>query len=108
LTEGALLGSLRAVSSAGTWRAPDGQILQPGHSYSQASASPVPTGKVTRYDIDVFPTYATIAKGHSIRITLATADSPHLMPTTPELANLAGGVYQVQLGTSAVELPLSG
>jgi uncharacterized protein len=106
LTEGALLGSLRAASSAGTWRAPDGQILQPGHSYSQASASPVPTGKLTRYDIDVFPTYATIAKGHRIRITLGTADSPHLMPTTPELANLAGGVYQVQLGSSAVELPL--
>ena len=54
----------------------------------------------------MFPTYATIAKGHSIRVTLSTADTPHLLPTLPELANLAGGVYQVQLGSSAVEIPL--
>jgi putative CocE/NonD family hydrolase len=107
LTEGALLGSLRAVSSAGTWRGKDGQILQPGHTYAQASAVPVTPGKLTRYDLDVFPTYATIAKGHSIRVTLSTADTPHLIPTVPELAQLAGGVYQVQLGTSAVEIPLS-
>ncbi|HZZ97006.1 MAG TPA: CocE/NonD family hydrolase [Jatrophihabitantaceae bacterium] len=106
LTEGALLGSLRKVSSTGTWRAKDGQILQPFHTYSKQDAAPVTAGKLTRYDIDVFPTYATIAKGHSIRITLSTADTPHLLPTEPELANLAGGVYQVQLGSSAAEIPL--
>ncbi len=33
LTEGALLGSLRKVSSSGTWRAKDGEILQPFHTY---------------------------------------------------------------------------
>jgi putative CocE/NonD family hydrolase len=108
LTEGALLGSLRKVSKAGTWPGKDGQILQPGHTYSKASAAAVTPGKLTRYDIDVFPTYATIAKGHRIRITLSTADTPHLVPTIPELARLAGGVYQVQLGSSAVEIPLIG
>ena len=106
LTEGALLGSLRKVSSSGTWRAKDGEILQPFHTYSKHDATPVTPGKLTRYDIDVFPTYATIAKGHSIRVTLSTADTPHLLPTLPALANLAGGVYQVQLGSSAVEIPL--
>jgi hypothetical protein len=106
LTEGALLGSLRKVSSGRTWRGQDGQILQPFHTYSAQDATPVTPGKLTRYDVDVFPTYATIAKGHSIRITLSTADTPHLLPTEPELANLTGGMYQVQLGTSAVEIPL--
>ena len=61
---------------------------------------------MTRYDLEVFPTYATIAAGHSIRVTLSTADTPHLVPTVPELANLTGGVYQVRIGSSAVELPL--
>ena len=54
----------------------------------------------------MFPTYATVPAGDSIRITLSTADTPHLLPTLPELANLAGGQYQVKLGSSAVEIPL--
>jgi hypothetical protein len=64
---------------------------------------------VTRYDIEVFPTYDTLPAGHRIRITLSTADTPHLAPTAPALANLLGGVYQVQLSPnapSAVEIPL--
>jgi hypothetical protein len=108
LTEGALLGSLRAVSPAGTWKS-GGQILQVAHTYSTASAEPVTPGAVTRYDIEVFPTYATLPAGHRIRITLSTADTPHLLPTIPELAKLFGGVYLVQMSPtapSAVEIPL--
>ena len=108
LTEGALLGSLRAGDPATTWTAADGQILQAGHPYTAASAQPVPVGKTVRYDIEVFPTYATIAAGHRLRITLTTADTPHLVPTLPALANLIGGVYSVELGgsgPSAVEIP---
>jgi uncharacterized protein len=107
LTEGALLGSLRHLSQRGTWRGRDGQILLPDHTYAQQDARPVVPGKLTRYDIEVFPTYATIAKGHHIRVTLATADTPHLVPTLPALANLTGGVYQVKIGSSAIELPLA-
>ena len=39
LTEGAMLGSLRKVSSTGTWRGQDGEILQPGHTYSKKDAA---------------------------------------------------------------------
>jgi hypothetical protein len=109
LTEGALLGSMRAQSSAQTWRAADGQIVKPGHTFTKASSQAVTPGKLTRYDIEVFPTYDTVAKGHRIRVTLSTADSPHLVPTAPALANLVGGAYQVQISPtapSAVELPL--
>jgi putative CocE/NonD family hydrolase len=109
LTEGALIGSSRAVSLTGTWTGPDGQILQVAHTYSKADSAPVTPGKLTRYDIDVFPTYVTVPAGHRIRITLATADTPHLLPTVPELANLLGGLYLVQISPSApsaVEIPL--
>lgn len=96
LTEGALLGSLRAVNVARSWRAPGGGYLLPYHPYTQASATPVVPGKVTRYDIEIFPTFATIPAGHSIRMTVSTADTPHLSPTAPELANLLGGVYTLE------------
>jgi predicted acyl esterase len=109
LTEGALLGSLRAQDPSSTWTDANGQTMKPGHAYHQADASPVPRGVVTRYDIEVFPTYATIAAGHRIRITLSTTDTPHLAPALPALINLLGGVYAVQRSAtapSAVELQL--
>lgn len=109
LTEGALLGSLRAVSPAGTWTTKSGQMLQVGHSYSESSMQPVKPGALTRYDIDVFPTYATIPKGDRIRVSLATSDTPHLEPTVPDIAKLLGGSYSVEISPSApsaVELPL--
>jgi putative CocE/NonD family hydrolase len=110
LTEGALLGSLRALDPATTWTAANGQIVQAGHTYSQPSARPVVPGQLTRYDIEVFPTYDTVATGHRIRVMLSTADTPHLVPTAPELVNLLGGVYTVQhspAAASAVEIPLA-
>ncbi len=109
LTEGALLGSLRAQSASRTWLDSSGQVMLPGQTFSQASAAPVVAGQLTRYDIEVFPTYATIVAGHHIRVTLSTADTPHLAPTVPELANLLGGVYSIQrgpAGPSGVELQL--
>jgi len=109
LTEGALLGSLRSLDASSTWTATDGQVLQAGHSYSAASVAAVSPGKMTRYDIEVYPTYATIAAGHRIRIAISTADTPHLLPTLPALAHLIGGVYGVQSGglyPSAVEMDL--
>jgi len=108
LTEGALLGSLRALNADRSWRV-DGKTVMPYHDYTRGSAVPVVPGRVTRYDIEVFPTYATIAAGHRIRLTLATTDLPHLLPTAPALANLVGGIYQVQRGESApssVTIPL--
>ena len=69
----------------------------------------VPTGKVTRYDIEIFPTVAQIAGGHQLRLTLTTSDTPHLLPTRTQAADLAGGVYNVQRNRGApsfLELPL--
>jgi hypothetical protein len=57
----------------------------------------------------VFPTVARIVKGHSLRLTLTTSDTPHLLPTRTQAADLAGGIYAVQRNRAAasfVELPL--
>jgi putative CocE/NonD family hydrolase len=95
LSEGALLGSLRAVNHSKSWRS-HGATTLPYHPYTKASAHPVKTGKLTRYQIEIFPTLATIGKGDRLRLTLSTADSPHLTPLPAQLPNLNGGVYTIR------------
>lgn len=96
ITSGALLGSFRKIDQGKTWLAGNGRPLIPYHPYTEASKQPVPTGQVTRFDIEVFPTFAEIADGHRLRLTLTTSDTPHLSPVPNDLPNLIGGVYQVQ------------
>jgi hypothetical protein len=95
LTSGALLGSLRATTADRTWKS-NGVLLMPYHPYTKVSAHPVIPGKVTRYDIEIFPTLATIAAGNSLRISLSTADAPHLTPLPGALPKLAGGIYTIE------------
>jgi predicted acyl esterase len=94
LTEGALLGSLRAVNAGRSWTS-GGLTVLPYHPYTQASAQPVSPGTMTDYQIQIFPTLVTIASGDRLRLTLSTADTPHLTPLPPELPNLLGGVYTI-------------
>lgn len=108
LTEGALLGSLRAVDPKRSW-ASNGITVLPYHPYTQASSRPVVPGKVTKYEIEIFPTLATIAKGDRLRVTLSTSDTPHLVPIASQLTNLVGGMYTIKYGVNtpsslAVEL----
>ncbi|MGB8403643.1 MAG: CocE/NonD family hydrolase [Mycobacterium sp.] len=110
LTQGALLGSHRALDPATTWYLPDGTVLRPHHFSTRATAEPVVPGELTEYDIEVFPTAALIEPGHRLRLTLTTYDFPHLVPTTPQRAALAGGVYQVRQGgvhASSLLVPLA-
>jgi uncharacterized protein len=110
LTEGALLGSLRAVDRQRSWRA-HGITLMPYHPYTRTSARPVAPGRVTEYQIEIFPTLATIARGDRLRLTLSTSDSPHLTPLPEQLPKLAGGVYSIErskAAPSALTLELRG
>jgi len=100
LTEGALLGSLRAVDRARSWSS-HGVIVLPYHPYTQESAQPVSPGAVTEYQIEIFPTLATIAKGDQLRLTLSTTDSPHLTPLPQQLPQLQGGTYAIERAPTA-------
>ncbi len=73
----------------------------PYHPYTQASAKPVTPGAVTEYQIQIFPTLATIAAGDRLRLTLSTADTPHLTPLPGQLPKLAGGVYTIARSAAA-------
>jgi len=100
ITSGALLGSMRALDPSRSWFGPGGRLLLPWHPFTSQSATAVVPGEVTRYDVEVFPTFAEIPKGDSLRVTISTSDTPHLLPTAPQLANLAGGVYGVELNAT--------
>jgi putative CocE/NonD family hydrolase len=100
LTEGALLGSQRAVDAGRSWTA-GGLTVLPFHPYTMAAARPVIPGAVTEYQIEIFPTLATIAKGDRLRITLSTTDTPHLVPLPGQLPRLAGGVYTIDRSAQA-------
>jgi uncharacterized protein len=101
VTTGALLGSMRALDESRSWTTPDGKLLLPYHPYTAQSKQAVPTGTVTRFDIEIRPTLAQIAAGDRLRLTLTTSDLPALIPTLTDAANLAGGVYQVQRNSAA-------
>jgi putative CocE/NonD family hydrolase len=110
LTAGALLGSFRKLDSSQTWRAGNGRPLLPYHPYTRASVQAVPTSGTTRFDVEVRPTFAKLAAGHRLRVTISTSDVPHLVPSPSQIANLAGGVYGIQHNSAArssLELPLA-
>lgn len=110
LTEGALLGSYRAIDAQASVKASDGQWIRPDHAYTAGAQRPVVPGRVTRYDLELFPTYATIPAGHFLRLTLSTADPGHLTANAVQLASLVGGSYAIQhdaAAPSALELNLS-
>ena len=110
LTQGALLGSHRALDPERTWYLPDGTVFRPHHMSSRSAALPVVPGEVTRYDLEIFPTAALIAPGHRLRLTITTYDFPHLVPAKPARRALAGGRYQVQQGgprPSHIVIPLA-
>ncbi|GBE67131.1 acyl esterase [Mycobacterium sp. MFM001] len=110
LTQGALLGSHRALDPDRTWYLDDGTVLRPHHLSTRDAVEPVVPGEVTRYDVEIFPTAALIAPDHRLCLTLTTYDFPNLVPTKPSRRALAGGRYQVHQGgatPSHIVIPLA-
>lgn len=70
----------------------DGEVIAPWHPFTRKAQLPVEPGEVMRVDVEVFPTGAVIEKGHRLRITVQAYDTPHLLPTAPQLVDQAGGV----------------
>jgi putative CocE/NonD family hydrolase len=58
-------------------------LVQPWHPYTRAAQAPLTPGTPTELDVEIFPTTAVIAPGHSLRLTIATGDFPHETSTLP-------------------------
>lgn len=105
---GALLGSHRALDRGRSWWQ-NGALLVPWHPYTRATERPLTPGRVARLDVEIYPSFARIARGHRLRLTLSSGMT-NLAPTGPQAARLAGGVYDIQHGKrypSALNVPLA-
>jgi uncharacterized protein len=110
LTDGWLAASFRKNDRSRS-RIVGGKLLQPWHPFTQDSVLPVPAGQPMQLPIEIFPTNAVIAKGHSLRLDVEGGDFPHAMPPAPMEANQLGGVVQVLHDSrhpSYLELPTLG
>ncbi len=87
--------SLRALDKSKTVYS-DGLMTMPFHPFTQASALPVPSdGSPVEVDVEIYPTGWDLAAGHTLRLTLQTADAPHLTASLPEGVASAGATLSI-------------
>jgi putative CocE/NonD family hydrolase len=109
LTQGVLEGNQRALNRSLTWYAKGGRPLLPYHPYTKSAQQPAKAGQVTRYDIEIFPTFDTLAPGHRLRVAISTAEFPHALPSIAQTPGLLLGIYGLEHApayASSLELPL--
>ena len=75
-----------------------GRLVQPWHPDTRSSVLPVTANAIYQLDVEIFPTLATLARGHSLRLALQTADEPHSNGSVPQTADAAGGTVTVYSG----------
>jgi len=111
VTNGAQLGSHRALNPAASWYSKDGTLIRPSHYFTKAASSPVPINTPVRIDIELLPALIHIPAGHQLRLVVATQPADDfrqygpmvqvpnsLMPTPEALSNLVGGIYTIMFG----------
>jgi putative CocE/NonD family hydrolase len=100
--------SLRALDEAKS-RKRQGFMVQPYHPFTKESRLPVEPGKPMEVDLEIFPTAASFAPGHKLRLTLQSADAPHLTAPLPQGLDSLGGtltVYHDATHPSQVVIPV--
>ncbi|MEA2487007.1 MAG: uncharacterized protein QOF16_661 [Actinomycetota bacterium] len=94
LTAGWSVLSLRALDRSKS-DIVDGVIVRPYHPFTKASVLPVKSDHVYEVWVEIFPTAASFATGHSLRVSIQAADEPHLTAPLPQGENEAGGVLSI-------------
>ena len=87
--------SLRALNQARTVYS-GGLMTMPYHPFTQASVLPVPSdGSPVEVDVEIYPTGWDLLPGHTLRLTLQTADVPHLTAPLPQALASAGATLSI-------------
>src|SRR3954467_13509558 len=86
VSAGFLLASQRAIDPAKStpWR--------PYHPFTRASQEAVVPNEAYQYRIEIYPTSQVFLKGHQIRLTIGTADTPATGTPVPDLINELGSI----------------
>jgi predicted acyl esterase len=98
LTSGWLMQSRRALNSARTRYAPNGDPVVPYHPFTKASVLPVKPGATDRMAVEIYNTDAVLKPGHRMRVTLSSGDVPHVVGPAGAILNSAGGTSTVHRG----------
>jgi putative CocE/NonD family hydrolase len=92
VTAGFLLASQRTVDRSKSWFSPEGDLIRPWHPFTRASQDPVSPNDVNEYQIEIYPTSQVIRKGHQIRLTIGTANTPATATPLPDVVNETGTI----------------
>jgi predicted acyl esterase len=113
ITNGAVLGSQRALDEDKTWHDTQGKLTYP--YTAQEHDDYLTPGQAYRLDMGLFPRVWSIAPGHALRLTLTTQmpkafcdaaffGSEPCQLTAPQRKTLPGGKYLIASGS--INLPL--
>jgi predicted acyl esterase len=91
ISAGFLLASQRAIDAGKSTKGPGGIIIRPWHPFTRASQKPVPADQAQRYMIEIYPTSNVFKKGHRIRLTVGTANTPSTATPLPAQLGETGG-----------------
>jgi hypothetical protein len=92
VTSGFLLASQRALDRKKSTYSPDGALIRPYHPFTRESQQPVAPNDPAEYQIEIYPTSQVFKKGHEIRLTIGTADTPATETPLPDLVNETGTI----------------
>jgi putative CocE/NonD family hydrolase len=92
VSAGFLLASQRAVDNSKSTFSPEGDLIRPWHPFTRASQQPVTPNDANEYQIEIYPTSQVFKKGHQMRLTIGTADTPATSTPLPALANETGTI----------------
>lgn len=112
VSAGYLMISERALdpSKSVTVNAASGDfVVRPYQYYTQATQVPVNAGQIVDMWVEIYNSAALVPAGHKLRMSVQTADSPHLLPDTVQASQTAGAVlhlYHDSARPSALILPV--
>lgn len=92
VTAGFLLASQRKVDRRKSTYTKGGLLIRPWHPFTRQSQKPVTPGQPYRYQIEIYPTSQVFKKGHEIRLTIGTADTPATQTPVADLPNELGTI----------------
>ncbi|MDQ6747478.1 MAG: CocE/NonD family hydrolase [Candidatus Dormibacteraeota bacterium] len=112
VSAGYLMISERALDpsrSVTVQTASGGFVVRPYQYYSQATQVPVSAGQVVDMWVEIYNSAALVPAGHRLRMSVQTADSPHLLPNAVQAPHTAGAVLHLfhdRAHPSALVLPV--
>ncbi|MDE2402655.1 MAG: CocE/NonD family hydrolase [Burkholderiales bacterium] len=94
ISTGLMSARYRAVDTSRS-RYINGVMIQPWHSFTEASAQPLVAGQPVLVPVEVFPNAALVRAGHKLRIAISASNQAQGVWPLPQQANVNGNVSTI-------------